>query len=219
MTTKQNLTVAEKLACNTAKDKEMNALVVNPEVSTSERKVGKKGFGTAMLEHLKTVDYASTTELATLAGVTSEQAYSRLMFLQSQEKMVVSSGKGAAKVWSLIGKAPPPAPTLESGKVSETVAGIFNKNHGWKPSLKAFPAPVAPVVKGDNLLVEYPQDWRHSALVTVLRTPDEHGVAQCWDQRNKCYAYVPVTPVSAAQYGVKLAVVTGEKNMQILEND
>ncbi len=185
----------------------------------TERKVGKKGFGTTMLEHLATVDHASTAELATLAGVTTEQAYSRLMFLQSQEKMVVSAGKGAAKVWSMAGKAPPPEPTAVPGKVSETVAGIFNKSHGWKPSLAAFPAPVAPVVKGDNLLVEYPEDWRHSALVTVLRTPDEKGVSQCWDQRNKCFAYVPVTPVSAAQYGVKLAVVTGEKNMQILEND
>jgi len=185
----------------------------------TERKVGKKGFGTVMLEHLATVDHCSTSELATLAGVTTEQAYSRLMFLQSQEKMVVSAGKGAAKVWSMAGKAPPPMPVTEPGKLSETVAGIFNKNHGWKPSLKAFPAPVAPVVKGDNLLVEYPEDWRHSALVTVLRTPDEKGVAQCWDQRNKCYTYIPVSPVSVAQYGVKLAVVTGEKNMQILEND
>lgn len=185
----------------------------------TERKVGKKGFGTTMLEHLATVDHASTAELAQLAGVTTEQAYSRLMFLQSQEKMVVSAGKGAAKVWSMAGKAPPPEPAAVHGKVSETVAGVFNKNHGWKPSLAAFPAPVAPVVKGDNLLVEYPEDWRHSALVTVLRTPDEKGVAQCWDQRNKCYAYIPVSPVSAAQYGVKLAVVTGEKNMQILEND
>lgn len=185
----------------------------------AERKVGKKGFGTTMLEHLKAVDHASTTELATKAGVTPEQAYSRLMFLQTQEKMVVSSGKGAAKVWSLIGKAPPPAPVPEPGKVSETVAGVFNKNHGWKPSLSAFSAPVAPVVKGDNLLVEYPQHWRDSGLVTVLRTPDEHGVSQCWDQRNKCYCYVPVTPFSTALHGVKLAVVTGEKNMQILENE
>lgn len=186
---------------------------------TTERKVGKKGFGTAMLEHLGKVDHASTSELATLAGVTPEQAYSRLMFLQSQEKMVVSAGKGAAKVWSLAGKAPPPSPTVEGSKAEGGVAGLFNRNHGWKPSLAAYPAPVGPVVKGDNLLVEYPEDWRHSALVTVIRTPDEKGVAQCWDKRNKCYAYVPVTPVSTAQYGVKLALVTGEKNLQILENE
>lgn len=183
------------------------------------RKVGKKGFGTVMLEHLGTVDHATTMELATLAGVTVEQAYSRLMFLQSQEKMVVSAGKGAAKTWSMAGKAPPPEPTPAAGAPSESVAGIFNKNHGWKPSLKTYPAPVAPIIKGDNLLVEYPEDWRHSALVTVLRTPDDQGVSQCWDQRNKCFAYVPVTPVSTAKYGIKLAIVTGEKNMQILEND
>ncbi len=187
--------------------------------SDATRKVGKKGFGTTMLEHLNTVEHATTLELATLAGVTVEQAYSRLMFLQSQEKMVVSAGKGASKVWSMVGKAPPPEPTIEPGKVGESVTAIFNKSHGWKPSLKAYPAPVAPIVKGDNLLVEYPEDWRHSALVTVLRTPDDHGVAQCWDQRNKCFAYVPVTPVASAHYGVKLALVVGEKNVQILENE
>lgn len=185
---------------------------------TSERKVGKKGFGTAMLEHLQTVDHASTVELATLAGVTPEQAYSRLMFLQSQEKMVVSAGKGAAKVWSLAGKAPPPPPVPEPGKVGETVTAVFNKSHGWKPSLNGFPAPIGPIVKGDNLLVEYPEEWRHSALVTVLKAPDEQGAAQCWDVRNQCYCSVPVTPVAIARWSVKVVLVTGEKNMQILEN-
>lgn len=184
----------------------------------AERKVGKKGFGTAMLEHLRGVDHASTTELATVAGVTPEQAYSRLMFLQSQEKMVVSAGKGAAKVWSLAGKAPPPAPVAAVGKTSDSVAGTFNKSHGWKPSLEGYPAPVAPVVKGDSLLVEYPEAWRHTALVTVVKTPDENGVAQCWDVRNQCYTFVPVTPVSTAKYGVRLGVVVGEKMMQTLEN-
>ncbi len=184
----------------------------------AERKVGKKGFGTAMLEHLKTVDHASTAELAKLAGVTPEQAYSRLMFLQSQEKMVVSAGKGASKVWSLVGKAPPPAPVATGGKMSETVTGMFNKSHGWKPSLAGFPAPIAPIVKGDNLLVEYPEDWRHSVLVTVLKAPDDQGAASCWNVRDQCYCAVPVTPVAVAKWGVKIAVVSGEKNMQILEN-
>ncbi len=184
----------------------------------AERKVGKKGFGTVMLEHLATVDHCSTAELATLAGVTTEQAYSRLMFLQSQEKMVVSAGKGTAKVWSMAGKAPPPEPVAAVGKVSETVSGVFNKSHGWKPSLAGFPMPIAPVVKGDNLLVEYPEDWRHSALVTVLAPPDEQGAARCWDVRNQCFCAVPATPVAIARWNVKVVVVTGEKNMQILEN-
>lgn len=183
----------------------------------TERKVGKKGFGTAMLEHLEKVDYASTSELAALAGVTPEQAYSRLMFLQSQEKMVVSAGKGAAKVWSLAGKAPPPVPTIEAAK-ADGVGDFFNKSHGWKPSLAPYPAPVGPITKGDNLLVEYPEEWRHTALVTVLRAPDEQGAAQCWDVRMQHYCSVPVTPVAVAKWGVKLGVVSGEKNMQMLEN-
>jgi hypothetical protein len=185
----------------------------------SERKVGKKGFGTVMLDHLDIVEHASTDELAKLAGVTSAQAYSRLMFLQSQERMVVSAGKGASKVWSMAGKAPPPEPTDVPGTVSETVAGVFNKSHGWKPSLASYPAPIAPIVKGDNILVEYPEEWRHSVLVTVLKTPDEQGAAQCWNQRDKCYCAVPVTPVAMAKWGVKIGLVLGEKALQILENE
>jgi hypothetical protein len=188
-----------------------------PKDKKKERNVGKKGFGTVMLEHLRTVDYASTADLAKLAEVTVEQAYSRLMFLQSQEKMVVSAGKGAAKTWSMADKAPPPAPIVNVTK-GNGVTDIFNRSHGWKPSLSAFPVPVAPIVKGDNLLVEYPENWRHTSLVTVTRTPDEKGVALCWDMRNKCFAYVPVTPLSAVKYGIKLALVIGEKNMQIMEN-
>lgn len=184
----------------------------------ADRNVGKKGFGTVMLDRLREVDHATTIDLAKLAGVTVEQAYSRLMFLQSQEKMVVSAGKGAMKVWSMVGKAPPPAPIVTATRSGDSIGGIFNRSHGWKPSLDAFPAPIAPVIKGESILVEYPEPWRHTGLYTVLRTPDEKGVAQCWDMRNKCFAYVPVTPVSAAHYGVKLALVAGEKNMQILEN-
>jgi hypothetical protein len=184
----------------------------------TERKVGVKGFGGAMLNHLATVEQASTLELAQNAGVTVEQAYARLMYLQSKENMVMSSGKGEAKVWSLPRQSGDVVAT-QPKKIKEQVVNVFGKSHGWKPLMDSFPAPVAPIVKGDTLLVEYPEHWRHSAIVTVLRTPDEQGVAQCWDRRNKCYAYVPVTPVAVAQYGVKLVVVTGEKNFQILEND
>lgn len=179
------------------------------------RAVAKKGFGTLMVEHLRNVDHASTEDLAKLAGVTTKQAYSRLMFLQSQEKMVISSGKGAAKVWSMADKAPPPVPvTVES-------VSTFNKNHGWKPSLAKYPAVegAASLKKGDTLLVEYPDGWRHSALVSVCRAPDANGVSQCWDIRNKMYTYVPVTPESAAKHNVKVHRVTGEKDLIALENE
>lgn len=189
-------------------------------MSTAERAVAKKGFGTAMVNHLREVDFASTEELAKLAGVTVEQAYSRLMFLQSQEKMVVSAGKGAAKVWSMADKAPPPAP-VAALEAPDTVAGHFNRSHGWKPSLKRYP-PVASdeqVTVGSKLLVEYPDAWRHSALVSVCRAPDAAGVSQCWDMRNKMYTYIPVTPEAAAKHNVKVHRVTGEKDLIALENE
>lgn len=188
--------------------------------NTKERQVAKKGFGTVMVEHLRNVDYASTEDLAKLAGVTIEQAYSRLMFLQSQEKMVISSGKGAAKVWSMADKAPPPAPVTVL-EAPDTVTGHFNRSHGWKPSLKRYP-PVASaeqVAVGSKLLVEYPEGWRHTALVSVCRAPDANGVSQCWDIRNKMYTYVPVTPESAAKYNVKVHRVTDEKDLIALENE
>ncbi len=191
-------------------------------MSTAERQVAKKGFGTVMVNRLKEVDFASTEELATLAGVTLEQAYSRLMFLQSQEKMVVSAGKGQAKVWSMADKAPPPAPSAPaSAEGPDTVAGHFNRSHGWKPSLSKYPPVVSAeqVAVGSKLLVEYPDGWRHSALVSVSRLPDANGVAQCWDVRNKMYTYVPVTPESAAKHNCKVHRVTGEKDLIALENE
>lgn len=185
-----------------------------------QRQVAKKGFGTVMINRLREVDHASTEELAKLAGVTIEQAYSRLMFLQSQEKMVVSAGKGQAKVWSMADKAPPPAPTLESTR-EEGVSANFNKNHGWKPSLRKYKLVegAASLKKGDKLLVEYPEGWRHSALVTLTRDPDvEAGVAQAWDIRNHVYTYVPVGYEAMRKHNVKVALVDGEKDVIALEN-
>lgn len=184
------------------------------------RAVAKKGFGTVMVEHLRNVDHASTEDLAKLAGVTTEQAYSRLMFLQSQEKMVISSGKGAAKVWSMADKAPPPALATENKK-EPRVNGVFKKNHGWKPSLRKY-APVTDetIIKhGMKLLVEYPEGWRHTALVSLTRAVDSNGVAQAWDVRNQCYTHVPVTPVAQAKYNCKVVVVEGEKDAIALENE
>ncbi len=189
---------------------------------SNERQVAKKGFGTTMVNRLREVDHASTEELAKVAGVTVEQAYSRLMFLQSQEKLVISAGKGAAKVWSMADKAPPPAPVVERVKAdAPPVAGLFNRNHGWKPSLKRYPilTDEAQVGPGAKLLVEYPEGWRHTALVSVCRAPDANGVSQCWDVRNKMYTYVPVTAASAARYGCKVVQVSGEKDLIALENE
>jgi hypothetical protein len=190
-------------------------------VSTKEkpRNVAKKGFGTVMVEKLREVDHASTEELAKLAGVTVEQAYSRLMFLQSQEKMVVSSGKGSAKLWSMADKAPPPVPKVEAtGETS--AAAAFNKNHGWKPSLRKYQVVegAASLKKGDTLLVEYPEGWRHTALVTLTRDPDvEKGVAQAWDIRNHVFTYIPVGYESMKKANVKVVQVTSEKDVIALE--
>lgn len=188
--------------------------------ANNERNVGKKGFGTVMLNRLREVDYASTEELAALAGVTVKQAYSRLMFLQSQEKMVVSAGKGDAKVWSMADKAPPPAPTVES-KGDSSVVGAFNRSHGWKPNLNRYKSVESndEIKVGAKLLVEYPESWRHSALVSVTRAPDSKGVVQCWDLRGKMYAYVPATPEAASKYGCKVVHVRNEKELMTLENE
>jgi len=185
---------------------------------TKERKVAKKGFGTVMVNRLREVDYASTDELAKLAGVTTEQAYSRLMFLQSQEKLVVSTGKGAAKLWSMADKAPPPAPVIEATK-EEGVGGHFNRSHGWKPSLTRYPALDVAAKVGDKLLVEYPDGWRHSALVAVSREPNAEGAALCWDLKNKMCTFVPVTPEAIAKYNVKVVRLTSEKDIVALENE
>lgn len=186
-----------------------------------ERQVAKKGFGTTMINHLREVPHASTEDLARIAGVTVEQAYSRLMFLQSQERMVVSAGKGAAKVWSMADKAPPPAPVGEVTK-EEGVSATFNKNHGWKPSLSRF-QPVegsASLKKGDTLLVEYPEGWRHTALVTLTRDPDVgNGVCQAWDKRNHVFTYIPVGYETMRKHNVKVVQLTSEKDIVAMENE
>jgi hypothetical protein len=184
------------------------------------RAVAKKGFGTVMVERLRQVDHASTEELAKLANVTVEQAYSRLMFLQSQEKMVVSSGKGSSKLWSMADKAPPPAPVIQAtGETS--AAAAFNKSHGWKPSLAKFQVVegAASLKKGDTLIVEYPESWRHSALVTLTREPDiEKGVAQAWDKRNHVFTYIPVGYEAMKKANVKVVQLISEKDIVAMEN-
>jgi hypothetical protein len=171
------------------------------------------GFGDKLLAHLKTVPQATTEELAKLAGVSLEQAYSRLMAL-SYEKRTVSAGKGKNRAWSLPGGEPV---AISAPADKPALAG--NRNHGWKPSLARF-EPVLDTPKvGAKLLVEYPEEWRHSALVAVSREPNAEGASLCWDIRNKMCTFVPVEPEAAAKHGVKLAYVSREKDLIALEND
>lgn len=170
------------------------------------------GFGDKLLAHLKTVPQASTEELAALAGVTLEQAYSRLMAL-SYEKRTVSAGKGKNRAWSLPGGEPVAAPVVDKPAL------VGNRNHGWKPSLKRFEPVVETPRVGDKLLVEYPEEWRHSALVAVSREPNAEGAALCWDIRNKMCTFVPIEPEAIAKYGVKVVLVKNEKDLIALENE
>lgn len=171
------------------------------------------GFGDKLLAHLKTVPQASTEELAKLAGVTLEQAYSRLMAL-SYEKRTISAGKGKNRAWSLPGGEPVAA--VMAAPTQPSVVG--NRNHGWKPSLARFePVTTTPKV-GDKLLVEYPEEWRHTALVAVSREPNAEGAALCWDIRNKMCTFVPIELEAIAKYKVKVVVVKSEKDLIALEN-
>jgi hypothetical protein len=185
------------------------------------RRLATKGFGTAMVARLREVDSASTEELAALAGVTPQQAYSRLSFLQTQEGLLQSAGKGLAKVWSMADKSAPPAPVKAPTLAQDGPAGIkgaFNHNHGWKPSMRNL-APVEDgtiLSAGTKVLVQYPEEWRHSALLSLKRAPDADGVALCWDLRNGMCVYAPVTPASASKHGCRVVVVERERDLVAL---
>lgn len=172
------------------------------------------GFGDKLLAHLKTVPQASTEELAKVAGVTLEQAYSRLMAL-SYEKRTISAGKGKNRAWSLPGGAPVAVATPAK------VAGLVgNRNHGWKPNLSRFERLEGPVKVGDKLLVEYPEEWRHTMLCSVTR-PDEYfgqqGMAQVWNLRDDCYGIVDWANYEAR--GWKVVRVKGEKDLAELTQE
>lgn len=170
------------------------------------------GFGDILLAHLKTVPQASTEELAKLANVKLEQAYSRLMAL-SYEKRVVSAGKGKNRAWSLPGGTP--VAVSAPAKPSGTIVG--NRNHGWKPDLSRFEPLVGSVAVGDKLLVEYPEEWRHTMLCSVTREDDyfgQQGVAQVWNLRDDCYGLVDWAGFEAR--GWKVVRVKGEKDLEKL---
>jgi len=172
------------------------------------------GFGDKLLAHLKTVPQATTEELAKLAGVTLEQAYSRLMAL-SYEKRTVSAGKGKNRAWSLpdgdpiAAPAPAKAPSL-----------VGNRNHGWKPDLSRFEPLSGPVKVGDKLLVEYPEEWRHTMLCSVTRANEtfgQEGVAQVWNLRDDCYGVVDWAGYESR--GWKIVRVKGEKDLEKLAQE
>ncbi len=170
------------------------------------------GFGDKLLAHLKTVPQATTEELAKVAEVTLDQAYNRLMAL-SYEKRTISAGKGKNRAWSLPGGAP----VALAAPVKVAPTGVV-KAYGWKPSLDRFQAVKETPKVGTKLLVEYPEDWRHTALVTVNRAPSEEGASLCWDLRNSMFTYVPVDSAVAAKLGIKLAIVTREKDLLSLQS-
>jgi len=195
-------------------------LMTNEANESGERQVAKTGFGAVLVNHLRSVDHASTDELAKIAGVRPEQAYARLMYLQSHSGIVRSSGRGTAKLWSMADKEAPPMPKAAVESRSESITGGFNRSHGWKPSLDSYKIlDGVGASRKDKLLVEYPENWRHTALVEVLRDPGNDGVAMCWDLRNKMFTYVPVTPESMVKHSVKVAKIVSEKDLVKLENE
>ena len=173
------------------------------------------GFGDKFLTHLGTVPQSSTDELAKLAGVTLEQAYSRLMAL-SYEKRVVSAGKGKNRAWSLPGGQPVAtvaAPTKAAGLIG-------NRNHGWKPDLSHFEPFTGQPKVGDKLLVQYPEEWRHTMLCSVTRANEyfgQEGVAQVWNLREDCYGLVDWAGFEAR--GWKIARVKSEKDLEKLADE
>lgn len=178
----------------------------------------KRGFGKLLMEYLQTHQQASTEELAKHADISLQQAYSRLTFMQSQEKKVVSTGKSFSKIWSLVdSNGSPGSPKAPSGPVP--VASIFRgAKNVWKPSLANYQilASDVPVSLKTKVLVEYPEPWRDSVFAQVIRLPDEKGTVQAWDLRNRMYCYIPTS--NASDYGIRVAVVIKEREALKLES-
>jgi hypothetical protein len=175
------------------------------------------GFGDKLLEYLKTVPQATTEELAKYAGVTYKQAYARLIFLTSQEKRVISAGKGVSRVWALPGtEGLIPLPSKTSVVNKSLVDG---HKRGWKPDLSKHASVKGSVSKGDNLLVEYPEPWRHSMLCTVTRPTGYFGTeghAQVWNLLDNCFSIVDVAGYEAR--GWKVVRVTNKKELERLRS-
>lgn len=175
------------------------------------------GFGDVFLTHLTTVPSATADELASLAGVTFQQAISRLNFMERVEKRLTGVGKGKKKLWS-IPEGQSPVFKKRAAKIVEVDKSLngADRCYGWKPSTERFsPVTIVPKV-GDKLLVVYPERWRHSLVASVTRVPDVDGASLCWDLRGKMYAYVPVDPAVAARHGVALFRVVKSRDLKEL---
>lgn len=174
-----------------------------------------RGFGDVLLGHLNGVPQRTTEELAKLAGVTLEQAYGRLMVL-SYGGRCVSAGKGKNRAWSLPGGQP-----VATAVVPTKTAGlVVNRNHGWKPDLSRFEPLTGEVKMGDKLLVQYPEEWRHTMLCSVTRANEyfgQEGVAQVWNLREDCFGLVDWAGFEAR--GWKIARVKGEKDLEKLVDE
>lgn len=171
------------------------------------------GFGDKFLVYLAANPSATTEELAKLAEVTLDQAYNRLMAL-SYEKRMISAGKGKNRVWSLPGGAPV-ALVPEAKPV--TIAGIAVTRTGWKPSLSKFEQ-ASLLKRGDKVLIEYPEDWRHTVYAVLERDPSQDGSVLCWDIRNKMYCYIPATTESIAKHQAKVVLVKTERDQVMLQD-
>lgn len=166
--------------------------------TVTERKVGTKGFGSVMLDRLRTGP-ASTEELATLAGVTPQQAYSRLSFLQSQEDMLESVGKGTKKVWAFKGQS------QELQNQAQTLSAHSDgPEHGHDAVDTSETA--LDIKKGDKLLVRYLESERAEAHVVVTRPADPDGTVLCWDLGLGSYLYVPT--LHCRKYGMRVFKVS-----------
>lgn len=179
------------------------------------------GFGDFILAYLATVPQATTDEIELALKkdykLTYLQINARLHAL-SYEKRVKCAGKGKNKVWALPTSTTPLVVQYSSPR-EKTVSLVDRKNHGWKPNLARF----EPLVEGskmklkDKLLVEYPEDWRHTMFCSVTRLPDANGNVQVWNLRDHCFSVVDVTTYKSR--GWKVVRVLKAKDIENLTEE
>lgn len=190
------------------------------------------GFGDRLLAYLGTVTGSSVEALAKAAGVTEKQAYSRLMFM-TYEGRLECVGRGKNRVWSLASGAPKEQQHTREVRVNAAKARpsaeddpklsslTDRRSYGWKPDLTPYEAFSAEgeLTKGDMLLVEYPERWRHSMLCYVTRERGYFGVdgqAQVWNVRDACYSIVDYRTFE--ERGWKIAKITSRKDFETLRH-
>lgn len=179
------------------------------------------GFGDFILAYLATVPQATTDDIELALKkdykLTYLQINARLHAL-SYEKRVKYAGKGKNKVWALPGSTAPLVAQVSSPRET-TISLVDRKNHGWKPNIAQY----EPLVEGskmklkDKLMVEYPEDWRHSMFCSVTRLPDANGNVQVWNLRDHCFSVVDVTTYKSR--GWKVARVLKAKDIDELTEE